>query len=63
MLLYYLTTRFGSDWKNKICEYLSWYGLNDTPAFSQFLINENISTAQFENEINFIRISGKNSCN
>lgn len=58
-----LLNRFGTNWKTRVCEYLSWYGLNETPGFTEFLINENITSAEFEQIVDLVRSSCTNTCN
>jgi len=60
----YFQSKFGTNWKNKICEYLSWYGLHDTPGsgFTNFLANEGITQGDFENEISYIKLNGSKIC-
>lgn len=55
-------TRFGTNWNFKLSQYLSWYGLNDTPTFDAFLLAENISSTDFNDEINYARMFGTKIC-
>lgn len=57
-----MTNRFGVNWRQKVCEYLSWFGLRETPAFDQFLQTEGITEDAFETVIENIRLNANKNC-
>lgn len=58
----HMAATLGTNWKNKLSEYMSWFGLNDTPGFSQFLIANNLSEQQFQDIIYYTRDNANKNC-
>lgn len=54
---------FGSIWKNKTAEYLSWQGLKDSQEFANWKTQEAISVGYFNGIIGAIRNSANKNCN
>ncbi|APG65741.1 hypothetical protein LPB136_10355 [Tenacibaculum todarodis] len=72
VLVNILQNKFGTDWKRKTSEYLSWSGLNDTQEFADWAANNNIDSTivngkvvypEFEDLIYNIDFRGKSDCN
>jgi hypothetical protein len=57
-----MKNRFAGNWRTKICEYLSWFGLSKTTGFAQFLQAEGITEDIFQAVIDQIKLNASKNC-